>query len=100
MLNSSCFKNTNCRTAGNTNKISPHTIVILDYWFCKIMTGQSVYLNHRQHALIIVWVGVDCKVVVGISVNDRVHGSPSSCRGVISIVHCQVYHDAFRAFIY
>lgn len=68
--------------------------------FCKTMTGRSLYLNHGQHAFVIVWVGVDRKVVVGISVNDRVDGSPSSCGRVISIIHCQVHHDAFRAFIH
>lgn len=51
-----------------------------------------VYLYHRQHPFIVVQVGLYLKVLVGISIDDGVDGSPGSGGWIVSVVHRQVHY--------
>ncbi len=59
-----------------------------------------LYLDNRQHSLIIVWVGLDLKALCGISVDYRVGSSPRPRVWVVSVVYCQVDHHTRRALMH
>lgn len=59
-----------------------------------------LYLDNRQHSLVIVWIGLDLKALCGIPVNYRVGSSPRPCVWVIPVIYSQVDHHTCRAFVH
>lgn len=62
--------------------------------------GPCGYLDNREHALIVVGVGLDFEVLSGVTVDDGVNGSPRSRRRVISVIHSQVDRHTCGALVH
>lgn len=58
------------------------------------------YLDHREHALVGLRVGVDLEALPGISIDDGVRGPPGPRRGVIFVLYCQIDNDPHRSFLH
>lgn len=59
-----------------------------------------LYLDNRQHSLIVVWVGLNLKALRRVSTDYRVHGSPRCCGRIVSVIYRQVDHNARWALIH
>lgn len=58
-----------------------------------------IYLDNREHSLVIIRVGVDFKALSGISFNYRVDSSSSSRGRVVPVVDCEVDHHTCRPLV-
>lgn len=58
------------------------------------------YLDHREHALVGLWVGVDLEALPRISIDDGVCSPPGSCGRVVFVFHCQVDNDPHSSLLH
>lgn len=54
--------------------------------------GDCSYLDHREHSLVGLGVGVDLKALPWVPVDDGVDSSPSPRGGVVPVTHSQVHY--------
>lgn len=62
--------------------------------------GGHPYLDHREHALVGLRVGVNFEALPRISVDDGVRGPPCSCCGVIFVLYGQIDNNSHGSFLH
>lgn len=80
--------------------LNPSVTFLTLSWENKDAPEGRPYLDHREHSLVGLWVGVDLEALPRIPIDDGVCGPPGSCCRVIFVFHCQVDNDSHGSLLH